>query len=98
MLDTKAEEESLGMKEEMRMTETENKIAIQLHLNTSGMLSFDIHGEMSESAWPKQRQPATLYTCLAGPCSCSQQTEDELYTTLSTLSHSRREVFVHLQQ
>lgn len=80
------------------MTEMENNIAIQLHLNMSGMLSFDIHREMSVSARPKQRQPATVYTCLAGPWSCSQQTEDELSTTLSTLSHSPREVFVHLQK
>lgn len=76
--------------EEMRKTEREN-IKIQLHLSMSGKLSFDIHREMSPSAQPKQRQPATVYTCLTGPWSCSQQTEDELSATLSTLSRSRKE-------
>lgn len=44
-------------------------------------------------AQPKQRQPVTVYTCLAGPWSCSQQTEDELSATLSTQSHSRVEKY-----
>ena len=61
--------------EEMRKTEREN---IKIALNTSGKLSFDIHREMSVSAQPKQRQPATVYTCLPEPRSCSQQTQAEL--------------------
>ncbi|KAM7405843.1 hypothetical protein PAMP_000263 [Pampus punctatissimus] len=48
--------------------------------------------ETSVSARPKQRQPATVYTCPAGPWSWSQQTQDELSTTLS---HSEKSLFTY---
>lgn len=75
----------------MRRTERDEG-KIHLHLSASGRLSFDIREEMS-AAQPKQRQAVTGDTCLAGLRSCSQQKEDELSATLSTLSHSRVEKY-----